>query len=176
MRKKIFPVFVAALVCIPLLSATTIGISVNPTDNMNSSIGDGDKAPEISPIEINIVKPRQGFLYIRNMEVMYTGMATILIGPRCGFEVCVEVNCDRADIDHVEFWIDGKIVGIGNWNQLRQYFIWNWQKTFLGSCNLTVVVNLKDKAVGPLNAELTQPSEQIGLWYFNVGRLFSGAF
>jgi hypothetical protein len=173
MRKKIFPVFVVALVCIPILSATAIGISVNAPDNMNSSKGEMDENP---PIEINIVKPRQGFLYIRNMEIMYTGMATILIGPRCGFEVCVEVNRDKADIDHVEFWVDGKIAGIGNWNPLRQYFTWNWQKTFLGSCNLTVVVNLKDKTVGPLNAELTQPMEKIGLWYFNVGRLFSGAF
>ena len=88
-----------------------------------------------TPPECEIVKPREGFVYLKNVEVMPFFM-TVVLG---GITVQVDVSKDVSRIDRVEFNVNGELKGLGLWNPIKKYWEWDWYEFRCGLCTLEVV-------------------------------------
>ena len=59
------------------------------------------------PPTLDIIKPKKGYLYINDSEIIRLLLLTIIAGP-----ITIEVNAsDDQGIDKVEFYIDGELIG-----------------------------------------------------------------
>jgi hypothetical protein len=100
-----------------------------------------------------IAKPREGFLYFRNKEIIFVG-TTVIIGLRTGIEILVEVDRDeKADIKRVEFWVDDDIKGIGIWDPYDQYYKCDWDEPRWGG-PYTIKIDIYDNAENCLTKKL----------------------
>ena len=154
MDKKIWAIFVIGLVVFPVL--TVAGQNIETQEKENTV---GFTAPEIE-----IVRPRSGFLYIKNKELVYIGQ-TVVIGPRKGVDVWVDVKGDHKTIDHIEFYQNEKLVGVGTWNPFIRYYTWRCNQLGFSNLNITVVPVYTEN----IGKSLQSGGDQtIDMFYFNI--------
>ena len=104
---------------------------------------------------VDIVRPREGFIYIQNVET-FPFFMTIVIGK---ITVQVEVTEVGSGINRVEFYVNSDLKGIGLWNPIKQYWEWDWDEFRCGLCNLEVII---------LDNCGNSGYDEIGLFYCNI--------
>ena len=133
LKKIKLPYLIIILTLTSLFTGITIGVNTLSDEDIDV----------VTPV-VSIIKPRDGFLYLCNRELTYIGLTTI-IGLHQGIEVWADVNSmDRENVSHVEFYLNGNIAGIGNWDMFRQYYTWKCTKLGIGIWVLTAQAILKE--------------------------------
>ena len=165
MHKKIPGLCVVALLLLTTVFVATVGGKTNNKNEINKP----NETNMVNSIKATIVKPRSGFLYICNQEIIYCGM-TIILGPRQGIEVWVDVpDEEQMSVSYIEFYINGKISGIGNWDPFRQYYTWRCTELGIGLWTLTAQAICEDSQNGDTVDAYPQTEQQDGvtMFYFN---------
>lgn len=158
MRKKMVGIMVLTLVILPMIPVAAIEERCCEDKKVFSQ----DVENTGHSVNVRIVRPRPGFLYIHNREILYIGFTTLVIGPRNGIDVWVEVEgVNRSNIKRIEFLSNEEVIGIGTWSPFRQYYTWRWNENCMGTCNLKAV------AVG-ITGALSGESDEITLQSFNI--------
>ena len=110
------------------------------------------------PPDCQMIKPREGFFYIRSLELWPTICGITLIIGR----ITIQIDATDSDSGIKEVWviIDGQKHGLAVWNPLNRYYEYTWDETALGKRFLSFEATD--------NAGNTKTCVGFPVWYFNI--------
>lgn len=109
------------VVCLMLLLGSSIlsaGTNVSFRDS-NSHMAD-------IPAEVHIAKPKEGYLYVADREIIYIGI-TLIMG-----EITVETE---GDVNSVMFYVDGELKAV----DYDEPYSWLWDEHAVGKHKIVVI-------------------------------------
>jgi hypothetical protein len=108
---------------------------------------------ESNPPELEIIKPKEGYLYLFNNEIFPIGN-TIIISS---LEIEVDANDDESGMDRVEFYIDDNLRDT-DWHRLEGY-TWFWDESIIGRHTIGIIAYDNNE---------NSIEEHIEVWIFNI--------
>jgi hypothetical protein len=147
-RKKLGTIITLMIVITLILTTyscavTPLGNNTRKTDLDTNMILDGSL----------IVKPKVGYLYVHDREVVNLGgRVTVIIGKI----TIIAASRNHLDIDKIEFWIDRELKN----SDTRPPYQWTWNERTSGWHTIRVKANKNERTL----------TDDLTAFIYNIGR------